>query len=135
MVESDALGRRCAFIFVTLIGNEQIEISGVPVLEVSREGKAPRASRVCLPQRLPAFFALVLFSIQGVLREGQTVPVYERCSTFRANKSAVPHARRVSFPVVTKFCFLARKNHKERPSFFVQGFFELAYSLGGKRSS
>ena len=70
MVEGDALGRGRAFIFVALIGNEQIEISRVLVLEISREGEAPGTTWVRLPQRLPAVFALVFFSIQGVLRNG-----------------------------------------------------------------
>src|SRR6266542_1383402 len=63
MVESDSLGCGRAFIFVTLIGDEKIEISGVLVLEIGREGKAPGAPCIGLPQWLPAVFALLFFPV------------------------------------------------------------------------
>src|SRR5713226_2093065 len=109
MIESDALGRGRAFIFVTLIGNEKIEISRILVLEVGRQGKASGTSWVCLPQWLPALFALLLFPVEGFVGYGNTVPVHQRGSASGADKSAILEARRMSLPVVAKFGLLTRK--------------------------
>ena len=70
MVQSDALGRGRAFIFVTLVGDEQIEISRVLVLEISRQGKAPGTTCVRLPKWLAAVPAFLFFPIEGFLGKG-----------------------------------------------------------------
>src|SRR5882724_4232886 len=131
MIESDSLGRGCTFILVTLIGDEQIKVARVLVLEESREGEAPGASCVRLPQRFPAVFALLLPPVESFVDYRHAVPVHQRGSASGADKGAIFEARCVSLPVVTKFGFLTRKNHKERPPFFFQSSFEVAYSVGG----
>src|SRR6266545_4793483 len=94
------------------------------VLEISREGKASGASWVCLPQRLPALFALLLLPVESFVDYRHAVPVHQRGSASGADKGAIFEAGGMSLPVVTQFGLLTRQNDKEKALFFLQRSFE-----------
>src|SRR6266511_309965 len=96
MIESDALGRGRAFIFVTLIGDEKIEISGVLVPEIGREGESPGAPCIGLPQWLPAVFALLLFPVWGF--HGKGTPSLSMSGVLHSGQAKVLSLRRAACP-------------------------------------